>query len=94
MTNVQHVLKVLRDKGLKYTLHDLRRTFITTAESLDISTYAVKRLANHKQTDVTGKHYIVHDIERLRDPMERIGVAILEMAKDKKCKIIEMKKAA
>ncbi len=32
--------------------HDLRRTFITIAESLDISAYAVKRLANHKMANM------------------------------------------
>ena len=42
------------------TLHDLRRTFITAAESLDISAYAVKRLVNHKMSwDVTAG-YIYH----------------------------------
>lgn len=94
LTNVQHGMKILNGAGFAYTLHDLRRTFITTAESLDISVWAVKRLANHKQTDVTGQHYIVHDIDRLREPMERISTAILEMAKDKKGKVLEMKKAA
>jgi integrase len=81
ITYVQHVQNRLREKGVNFTLHDLRRTFITVAESLDISTYVVKRLANHKQSDVTGKHYIVHDITRLREPMERISAALLEMGK-------------
>ena len=78
ITHMHHPLERLREKGINFTLHDLRRTFITTAESLDISTYAVKRLADHKQTDVTGKHYVVHDIDRLREPMERIAQAILK----------------
>jgi len=30
--------------GISSTLHDLRRIFITIAESLDMSSYAVKRL--------------------------------------------------
>lgn len=81
LTYVQHIQNDLRKKGVDFTLHDLRRTFITTAESLDISTYVVKRLANHKQNDVTGKHYIVHDIERLREPMERISAALVEMGR-------------
>ncbi len=41
--------------GIVFTIHDLRRTFITIAESLDISMYALKRLINHKITnDITG----------------------------------------
>ena len=95
LTNVQHGMKLLQAAGLAYTLHDLRRTFITTAERLDISIYTVKRLANHKHTDVTGKHYIVHDIERLREPMERITLELLrQAARQERGKVIEMKKAA
>lgn len=45
---------VIRESGVTFSLHDLRRTFITVAESLDISAYPVKRLVNHKMSrDVT-----------------------------------------
>jgi len=30
-----------------FTLHDLRRTFATVAEGLDIAGYTLKRLLNH-----------------------------------------------
>ncbi|MBU2062486.1 MAG: integrase, partial [Bacteroidetes bacterium] len=54
------------------TMHDLRRTFITTAESLDISMFAIKQLVNHKSgSDVTGG-YVIKNFERLREPMQRI----------------------
>jgi integrase len=61
------------DVGVKWTPHDLRRTFITVAESLDISAYALKALVNHSQPkgDVTAG-YMSIDVERLRDPMQRI----------------------
>jgi len=39
---------VIRESGVVFTLHDLRRTFITVAKSDEISAYAVKRLANQK----------------------------------------------
>jgi integrase len=55
-----------------FSLHDLRRTFITTAESLDIPAYALKRLLNHADGDVTAG-YIILDNERLRAPMQRIA---------------------
>jgi len=59
--------------GVEFTLHDLRRTFITIAESLDISAYALKRLLNHKEhRDVTAG-YIVLSVERLRAPMQKIA---------------------
>lgn len=58
--------------GIEFKLHDLRRTFITIAESLDIPAYALKRLLNHKfSSDVTAG-YIVPSTERLREPMQRI----------------------
>ncbi len=51
---------------MKFSLHDLRRTFITVAESLDIPAYALKRLLNHRADgDVTGG-YIVMNADRLR----------------------------
>ena len=53
-------------------LHDLRRTFITIAESLDISSYAVKRLVNHSMANDVTAGYIVWDVERIRKPMQQI----------------------
>ncbi len=73
--------KVRKISGVYFNLHDLRRTFITIAESLDINTYALKQLLNHKdQRDVTGG-YIIMDMERLREPMNRISNYILEQVK-------------
>lgn len=67
------LLRVRAACGIEFILHDLRRTFITTAESLDLSVYAIKRLVNHKMhSDVTAG-YIVSDLERLREPMQRIA---------------------
>jgi hypothetical protein len=41
------------------------------AESLDVPSYALKRLLNHGDNDVTAG-YLVIDTERLRRPMEAI----------------------
>jgi integrase len=73
--------KVRKISGVYFNLHDLRRTFITIAESLDINTYALKQLLNHKdQRDVTGG-YIITDMERLREPMNKITDFILEQVR-------------
>ena len=73
--------KVRKISGVYFNLHDLRRTFITIAESLDINTYALKQLLNHKdQRDVTSG-YIITDMERLREPMNKITDYILEQVK-------------
>lgn len=65
--------RVKKLSEISFTLHDLRRTFITIAESQDIPAYALKRLINHKDsTDVTAG-YIIFDVNRLRKPMEKIS---------------------
>jgi integrase len=64
---------ITQETGIEFTMHDLRRTFITMAEKLDISVYALKRLLNHKtEGDVTAG-YIIADVERLRKPMQLIS---------------------
>lgn len=66
--------------GVAFTVHDLRRTFITIAESLDISAYALKRLVNHSLSGDVTAGYIVTDVERLRAPMSQITDYILKCA--------------
>lgn len=74
------LLRVSAGSGVTFTLHDLRRTFITIAESLDVPYYALKRLLNHRANgDVTGG-YIVVNAERLRGPVEQVAARILELA--------------
>lgn len=73
------LLRVSAGSGVGFTLHDLRRTFITIAESLDVPYYALKRLLNHRTNgDVTGG-YIVVNAERLREPVELVAKRILEL---------------
>jgi len=64
--------KITQQSGVSFTLHDLRRTFITIAESLDIPVYAIKRLVNHKMNQDVTAGYVVMDVERLRTPMQKI----------------------
>lgn len=69
---------VINSTGIHFTVHDLRRTFITIAESLDIPAYALKRLMNHKTSNNVTAGYIVADVERLRKPMQLITDYILK----------------
>ena len=51
---------------IKISVHDLRRTFITVAESCDIPVYALKGLVNHSMgTDITAG-YIIATLAALR----------------------------
>ena len=57
--------------GFHFTNHDLRRTFETMANRLNLSNYTLHKLVNHKNSkDITGR-YIVLEIDDLREPMEK-----------------------
>lgn len=66
------VYKVREASGVFFNPHDLRRTFITVGDSLDLSYYAIKKLLNHKISGDVTAGYIVTDVERLRKPMQQI----------------------
>ena len=58
--------------GITVSPHDLRRTFITAAESADISPMALKRLVAHAASDVTSG-YVQLSSERLREAAQRVA---------------------
>lgn len=66
------IKQVIASSGVEFTEHDLRRTFKTTAERLDISYYTLKRLLNHKTGSDPTAGYIVTNAERLREASEKI----------------------
>lgn len=84
---------VAKVKALSNThcdFHDLRRTFATTAEHLDVGTYKLKRLMNHStgRDDVTAG-YTILTAETLRPSVEKIqgylmqrmfGASVIELA--------------
>ena len=62
--------------GIKISVHDLRRTFITAADNTNMSAYAMKALVNHViddkgKGDVTAG-YIQMTTERLREPAQQV----------------------
>lgn len=74
------IYRVICETGIQFSCHDLRRTFLTLSESMDISAYALKRLVNHRIANDITSSYIVSNHERLREPVERIAQHILELA--------------
>lgn len=69
-----HIAEPKEKLGVKFTVHGLRNTFITVAESVDISPYAIKMLVNHSlpdKQDVTAG-YITPELDRLRLPMQQV----------------------
>jgi len=61
---------------------------------MDLSSFAIKRLVNHSIGDDVTSGYLVADVERLRDPMQKIEDRLLTLAKVKKPgKVVSIKTA-
>ena len=88
--------RVAKLSEIPFSLHDLRRTFITIGESLDISHYTLKRLVNHKSIesqDVTAG-YIIPNMERLRKATQQITDYILDVVNyDESVRIVSLEQA-
>ena len=58
--------------GVRVSVHDLRRTYLTVAESCDVSSMVMKALVGHSNgSDVTAG-YVQMSVDRLREPAQRI----------------------
>lgn len=79
MASVRQVILIT---GKPFSLHDLRRTFITIAESLDIPAYALKALLNHHNPNDVTAEYIISGVDRLRVPMQKISTFLVELLKN------------
>ncbi|CAI8749537.1 tyrosine-type recombinase/integrase [Methylocaldum szegediense] len=94
ISNFRYALAAIeKASGVRFTPHDLRRTFATIADSLDIPAYALKALMNHKSgADVTAG-YVIVTAERLRAPMQKIEDFVLKAAGLKPtAEIVELKR--
>jgi integrase len=70
---IDRIAAVKAQTGLEFSLHDLRRTYITVAEALDISPYAIKALVNHALGTTVTEGYIKMSVERLRGPAQQVA---------------------
>jgi integrase len=57
--------EIEQQTGVKISAHDLRRTFVTTAESIGISIGTSKALVNHTESDITMRYAVISK-DRLR----------------------------
>jgi integrase len=74
------VRETIDASGVAFTIHDLRRTFITIGEGIAIPPYALKRLVNHRMSGDVTAGYISRDVNRLRVPLQKIEDYILTKA--------------
>ena len=85
LTDFKSGLREVRQKsGCRFLIHDLRRSFLTCAERLELPHYVLKRLANHSYPLDTLTPYVVVSDERLREHMERISTHFLELMQEEK----------
>jgi integrase len=89
----RQIARIVAMTGIKFSSHDVRRTFITAAESLDLSPFALKRLCSHSTGNDVTAGYVIMDVERLRAPTEKIAEYLLKAAgRLPAAEIIEIKK--
>ncbi|CAA0079606.1 Prophage integrase IntS [BD1-7 clade bacterium] len=75
----KQIKKIREASGVQFTLHDLRRTYITAAENLETPHYVLKRLLNHNTSGDVTAGYIMIDIERLRPTVQKIADLFIEL---------------
>jgi integrase len=65
--------------GCTFTIHDMRRTFLTMAEKLEVPSGVIKKLANHCDRNDATQNYIVHDRDRLRLYVNKIANEFVQL---------------
>jgi integrase len=65
--------------GLRVSPHDLRRTFLTVAESTDISPLALKALVNHATGNDVTAGYVHLSSERLREAAQKVTTKMKDL---------------
>jgi integrase len=74
MTDAQHPLTLVGiATGIRVSAHDLRRGYLTVAESTDISPLALRALANHSLGGDVTAGYVQMTVERLREPAQKVA---------------------
>lgn len=74
------ITAVKQASGISFAPHDLRRTFGTLLNELDVNAYTVKRALNHAPDDVASRHYIQTRTKALLPIYERLEALVLTEA--------------
>jgi integrase len=93
LADVKRAIEYVTDKTtIKWSLHDLRRTFSTLAEQ-EVSYSMLKRLLNHSQASDVTAGYLVITTEQLRAPMQKVTDRIMKACRTKETrgKVIKLR---
>lgn len=74
-----HLGLVTKETGIQISAHDLRRTFITVAESCEVHPFALKALVNHSTGKDVTSGYVIYTTERLREVTQKITDRLKEL---------------
>jgi integrase len=80
ITSALNALAIVDEEtDIRVSAHDLRRTFASVAESVDISWLVMKALLNHATGNDVTSGYVQMSIERLREPVQRVADKLLAL---------------
>jgi integrase len=79
-------------KGIAFTVHGLRNSYISPATAAGIHPYHLKLLVNHSvpKADVTAG-YLSRDVESLREPQQRVTDWILRAVRVEPAKVVQLR---
>jgi integrase len=84
ITGAKHALRAVAEaSGIRVNHHDLRRTFVTAAESTDMNWSALQGLVNHSPGKGVTAGYVQMTTARLKEPAQRVCDLLKKWAKDK-----------
>lgn len=76
----RQIQQVINQCGVKFSSHDLRRTFLSAARKLRIDVDDQKELVNHSTQDVTSGYWVLDYVEELREPLNKITKFITQQS--------------
>jgi len=85
---IRAIRQIEKEAGIKFCVHDLRRTFGTIAENV-VSYTVLKRLMNHSQAGDVTQGYLILTLDNLRIEIERVSNKILSLCESKNGKVLE-----
>ena len=60
-----------------HATHDMRKTFATALDAMNVPEHTIKKLLGHHTNDVTRNHYIKTDFTELREAIDKLDIAVL-----------------
>lgn len=71
---------VKKASGISFSAHDLRRTFGSLLNEMEVNAYTIKKALNHAASDVASRHYIQTRMKALLPIYERLETLVLTEA--------------